>query len=172
MKFWDRLLVVVFALLAMSCSNTEIFEIDNFEPTPVDLVEEGKTELRFDVPVTRATVDESLNLLWQRGDRITVTAYDGANQIFAKQATFWAKLTDNSAAGSQSYFKVKFDSASEANELAQLESMADGKCYAISPVKGVTLNGTTATMTVPAVQTGEYSDAPDFMTARSSSISE
>ena len=50
--------------------------------------------------------------------------------------------------------------------------MADGKCYAISPVKGVTLNGTTATMTVPAVQTGEYSDAPDFMTARSSSISE
>ena len=172
MKFWDRLLVVVFALMAMSCSNAEIFEVDNFEPTPVDLVEEGKTELRFDVPATRATVDESLNLLWQRGDRITVTAYDGANQIFAKQATFWAKLTDNSAAGSQSYFKVKFDSASEANELAQLESMADGKCYAISPVKGVTLNGTTATMTVPAVQTGEYSDAPDFMTARSSSISE
>ena len=172
MKFWDRLLVVVFALMAVSCSNTEIFEVNNFEPTPVDLVEEGKTELRFDVPATRATVDESLNLLWQRGDRITVTAYDGANQIFAKQATFWAKLTDNSAAGSQSYFKVKFDSASEANELAQLESMADGKCYAISPVKGVTLNGTTATMTVPAVQTGEYSDAPDFMTARSSSISE
>ena len=109
-----------------SANSGIIFEVDNFEPTPVDLVEEGKTELRFDVPVTRATVDESLNLLWQRGDRITVTAYDGANQIFAKQATFWAKLTDNSAAGSQSYFKVKFDSASEANELAQLESMADG----------------------------------------------
>ena len=31
MKCWDRLLVVVFALMAVSCSNTEIFEVDNFE---------------------------------------------------------------------------------------------------------------------------------------------
>lgn len=172
MKFWDRLLVLLFALVVNACTSTDIFETDNFEHAPVDLVEEGHAELRFEVPSTRATVDEELNLLWQRGDRITVTAYDGESQIFAKQATFWARLTDNSSVGSQAYFKVKFDATAEADALAQLESMADGKCYAISPVKGVTLNGTTATMTIPAVQTGEYSDAPDFMTARSSSISE
>ena len=173
MKLFHRLLVLAFAMLAiMSCSNDFIYDIDNTTQTSVDPVEEGTTELRFGVPATRATIDENLDLRWQRGDRITVMAYDGATMIFSKEASFWANLTNDSATGSQGYFKAKFDTTAEADVLAAVEDMAAGKCYAVSPAKGVTINGTTATMTIPAVQNGEYGNAPDFMTARSNSISQ
>ena len=172
MSFLYRLLVFTFAFVAIvSCTNDYIYENDNPTQTPVDLIEEGTTELRFGVPITRATIDENLDLRWRRGDRIMVMAYDGATQIFSKEASFWANLTNNSSVGSQGYFKAKFDTEAEAEALAAVEDMADGKCYAISPVKGVTIDGTQATMTIPAKQTGEYSDAPDFMTASSGSIS-
>ena len=173
MNLLYKLLVMVLALFAtISCSDDYIFEDDNIGHTKLDPIEEGQAELRLGVPVTRATVDNSLDLRWQRGDRITVMAYDGSTQLFQREASFWANLTDDSSVGSQAYFKVKFDATSEADLLAQVESLSDGRCYAISPVKDVAINGTTATMTIPSVQSGEYSEAPDFMTARSNSISE
>ena len=173
MKLFHRLLVLAFAMMAiMSCSNDFIYDINDTTQTPVDPVEEGTAELRFGVPATRATIDENLDLRWQRGDRITVMAYDGETKIFSKEASFWANLTSNSPAGSQGYFKAKFDTTAEADVVAAVEDMAAGKCYAVSPVKGVTIEGTTATMTIPAVQNGEYGNAPDFMTARSNSISQ
>lgn len=155
----------------VACVNDDIYEFEDNQVKPFDPVEEGVTELRLGVPTTRATVDDNLDLRWQRGDRITIMAYDSGTQIFSKSASFWANLIDLSTAGSQAYFKVKFDTSAEADALAQLESMADGHCYAVSPVSGVTISGTTATMTIPSVQTGEYNGALDFMTARSSQIS-
>ncbi len=173
MNLLYKLLGVLLAFVTtISCSSDYIFEDDNAGHTALDPIEEGQAELRLGVPVTRATVDNSLDLRWQRGDRITVMAYDGSTQLFQREASFWANLTNNSSVGSQAYFKVKFDANAEADLLAQVEGMSDGRCYAVSPVKGVAINGTTATMTIPSVQSGEYSDAPDFMTARSNSISE
>ena len=173
MNLLYKLLGVLLAFVTtISCSSDYIFEDDNAGHTALDPIEEGQAELRLGVPVTRATVDSSLDLRWQRGDRITVMAYDGSTQLFQREASFWANLTNNSSVGSQAYFKVKFDANAEADLLAQVEGMSDGRCYAVSPVKGVAINGTTATMTIPSVQSGEYSDAPDFMTARSNSISE
>lgn len=166
---WLAMLVSFVTMVA--CVNDDIYEFEDNQVKPFDPVEEGVTELRLGVPTTRATVDDNLDLRWQRGDRITVMAYDSGTQIFSKSASFWANLTDLSTAGSQAYFKVKFDTSAEADALAQLESMADGHCYAVSPVSGVTISGTTAIMTIPSVQTGEYNGALDFMTARSSQIS-
>ncbi|MBQ8544803.1 MAG: hypothetical protein IJ434_06600 [Alistipes sp.] len=172
MNFIIRLLMLLLPLVVSSCVSDDIYEMEKPSQPSLDVVEAGTTELRLGIPTTRATVDANLDLKWQRGDRITLLAYDGANQIFSKTASFWAALTDKSSVGTQAYFKAKFDSTTEADVLSQLETMADGRCYAISPVKGVTISGTTATITIPTVQTGEYQDAPDFMTARSSSISE
>ena len=167
-----RLLIVIFALTAtISCTNNDIFDGFETEQTPFDPVEEGQTELRLSAPMTRATVDASLNLRWERGDRITLMAYDGTTQIFSKTASFWANQTSPSTVGSQAYFKIKFDTNAEADVLSQVENMADGKCYAVSPVNGVTINGTTVTMNIPARQTGEYNAGLDLMTARSGSIS-
>lgn len=171
MKFYYKLLMLMLPFVVSACVSDDIYE-EGDSQSYTDIVEAGMAELRLGVPTTRATVDANLDLRWQRGDRITLMAYDGQTQIFSKTASFWSNLTDNSAVGSQAYFKAKFDATAEADALAQIESMADGKCYAISPVQGVTIEGTTATMTIPSVQTGEYQDAPDFMTARSSSIAE
>lgn len=172
MNFIFKLLMLLLPLVVSSCVSDDIYEMENTSQPSLDVVEAGTTELRLGVPTTRATVDANLDLKWQRGDRITLLAYDGATQIFSKTASFWAALTDKSSVGTQAYFKAKFDSTTESDVLSQLEAMADGKCYAISPVKGVTISGTTATINIPSVQTGEYQDAPDFMTARSSAISE
>lgn len=172
MNFYYKLLMLLLPLVVSSCVSDEIYELENTPQPSLDVVEAGTTELRLGVPQTRATVDANLDLKWQRGDRITLLAYDGTTQIFSKAASFWAALTDKSSVGTQAYFKAKFDSTTEADALSQLEAMADGKCYAISPVKGVTISGTSATITIPTVQTGEYEDAPDFMTARSNTISE
>ncbi|MBO7331232.1 MAG: hypothetical protein J6U52_05530, partial [Alistipes sp.] len=151
MNLLYKLLGVLLAFVTtISCSSDYIFEDDNAGHTALDPIEEGQAELRLGVPVTRATVDSSLDLRWQRGDRITVMAYDGSTQLFQREASFWANLTDNSSAGSQAYFKVKFDANAEADLLAQVEGMSDGRCYAVSPVKGVTISGTTATMTIPS----------------------
>ena len=167
-----RYVVIALAVVMVcACSTDDIYDGWDNGQTVVDPVEEGTTELRFGVTSTRATLDENLDLRWQRGDRITLMAYDGAEQIFSKEASFWATLTDNSSVGSQGYFKAKFDTTAEADALTAIEQMVDGKCYAVSPVRGVTIEGTTATMTIPSVQNGEYGSAPDFMTARSNSIS-
>lgn len=172
MSWMYRLLIMIFALTAtISCTNNDIFDGFETEQTPFDPVEEGQTELRLSAPMTRATVDASLNLRWERGDRITLMAYDGTTQIFSKTASFWANQTSPSSVGSQAYFKVKFDTNAEADVLSQVENMADGKCYAVSPVNGVTINGTTVTMNIPVRQTGEYNAGLDLMTARSGSIS-
>ena len=167
-----RYVVIALAVVMVcACSTDDIYDGWDNGQAVVDPVEEGTTELRFGVTSTRATLDENLDLRWQRGDRITLMAYDGAEQIFSKEASFWATLTDNSSVGSQGYFKAKFDTTAEADALTAIEQMVDGKCYAVSPVRGVTIEGTTATMTIPSVQNGEYGGAPDFMTARSNAVS-
>lgn len=167
-----RYVVVALAIvMGCACSTDDIYDGWDNGQSVIDPVEEGTTELRFGVSSTRATLDENLDLRWQRGDRITLMAWDGAEQIFSKEASFWANLTDKTSVGSQGYFKAKFDTTEEADALTAIEQMVDGKCYAVSPARSVTIEGTTAKMTIPSVQSGEYGGAPDFMTARSSSIS-
>lgn len=168
--YFKHLIYLAVVCVAMSCSND-----DTIVPTPSDgpAVAEGTAELRLAVPDTRATLDEDYNLLWRRGDRITIAAYSDDALLFAKESRFWASLTDNSTDGyTQAYFRTVFDTTAEADVLTSLGAMSNGRCYAISPVKGVTLSGTTATMTIPSTQSGEYRSAPDFMTARSSAISQ
>ena len=161
-------LLLVFVTVA--CANDDVYDI----PSPdSESVAEDVVELRFGVPSTRATLDEDLNLRWERGDKISLIAYDGANQIFAKESSYWATLTSGNQGGlPQSYFKAKFNPASDGSVLAAIENFSSGKCYAISPVNGVSISGTSVTMTIPSVQSGEYSSAYDFMTARSEEISE
>lgn len=162
-------LVLMLLMFAMVSCADNIFDSVAEEP---QLSYEGDVELRLGVPATRATLDEGLNLRWQRGDRIYFMAYAGSTQLFGKEANFWANVVGDSSQGnSQAYFKTKFNAVTESDVIESIKSIAGGRCYAISPIDGVTLSGTTATMTLPSVQTGEYSSAYDLMTARSSAIS-
>lgn len=155
--------------MSVACAKDDLYE-DDFGQAEV--VDENVVELRFGIPSTRATLDENLNLRWQSGDRINFMVYDGSTQLFRKDASFWSNMVDNSSEGySQAYFKAKFDAEADATVLASIEAMVDGKCYAVSPSKEVTISDTKATMTIPSLQTGEYSSAYDFMTARSEAIS-
>ena len=163
------LMALLLGFVAIACANEDIYDTPDRE----ELLDENVVELLLGLPQTRATLDEDLNLLWQRGDRITLIAYDGSNQIFAKEASFWAQLTSNTPSGfPQSYFKAKFNSATEQDLLSAIENYTSGKCYAVSPINGVTISGTSATMTIPSLQNGEYNSAYDFMTASSGDIDE
>lgn len=163
------LMALLLGFVAIACANEDIYDTPDRE----ELLDENVVELLLGLPQTRATLDEDLNLLWQRGDRITLIAYDGSNQIFAKEASFWAQLTSNTPSGfHQSYFKAKFNSATEQDLLSAIENYTSGKCYAVSPINGVTISGTSATMTIPSLQNGEYNSAYDFMTASSGDIDE
>lgn len=162
-------LVLMLLMFAMVSCADNIFDSVEEEP---QLSYEDDVELRLGVPATRATLDEGLNLRWQRGDRIYFMAYAGSTQLFGKEANFWANVVGDSSQGnSQAYFKTKFNAVTESDVIESIKSIAGGRCYAISPIDGVTLSDTTATMTLPSVQTGEYSSAYDLMTARSSAIS-
>lgn len=162
-------LVLVLLMVVMVACAENMFDEPGYEPQPDG---EGDVELRLGVPATRATLDADLNLRWQRGDRISFMAYAGSTQLFTKEASFWANLVDDSSQGyPQAYFRAKFNATSEADVIESIKSISGGKCYAVSPASGVTFNGTTATMTLPSVQTGEYSSAYDFMTARSGAVS-
>lgn len=163
------LVALLLVFMSVACAKDDLYE-DDFGQAEV--VDENVVELRFGIPSTRATLDENLNLRWQSGDRINFMVYDGSTQLFRKDASFWSNMVDNSSEGySQAYFKAKFDAEADATVLASIEAMVDGKCYAVSPSKGVTISDTKATMTIPSLQTGEYSSAYDFMTARSEAIS-
>ena len=163
------LTALLLGFVAVACADSDMYGTSGGNESPAG----NALELLLGIPDTRATLDEDLNLRWQRGDRITFIAYDGADQIFAKEASFWAQLTSDSQAGfPQSYFKAKFNSATEQNILSAIENYTSGKCYAVSPINGVSISGTSATMTLPALQTGEYSSAYDFMTARSGEVNE
>ena len=165
------LVALLLVLVAVACTKDDLYG-DYY--VKAESAADDVVELCFGVPETRATLDESLNLRWQKGDRITVMAYDGSTQIFAKEAGFWANLTSNTESGgySQAFFKATFNTTSDSGALNAIENLASGKCYAVSPVGGVTISGTSATMTIRSVQNGEYNSAYDFMTARSGAISE
>ena len=162
------LVALLLVSLMVACNNEHIYD-NSFSSSEAEVANE--LELRFGVPATRATLDENLNLRWQRGDRIVVMAYNGTEQVFSKEASFWANQTsvispENAAPYTQAYFKTMFAATEDA---AKLQGVT--KCYAVSPAQGVTVDGNYATMTIPDVQTGEYEDAPDFMTAYSDEIS-
>ena len=162
------LVALLLVSLMVACNNEHIYD-NSFSSSEAEVANE--LELRFGVPATRATLDENLNLRWQRGDRIVVMAYNGTEQVFSKEASFWANQTsvispENAAPYTQAYFKTVFTATEDA---AKLQGVT--KCYAVSPAQGVTVDGNYATMTIPDVQTGEYEDAPDFMTAYSDEIS-
>ena len=156
---------MIFGCLVVSCADYDIYEEELLSPD-ADLVEEGTAELRIGVPETRATLDQNLDLRWQRGDRITLLAFSNSVQLFSKQAVFWATPTN----GTKSYFKAKFDAYSDDDQAAMSQAGSATACYAISPSEGVSINGNTASIVIPSVQSGEYRDAPDFMTARSGAI--
>lgn len=165
MRLFYRLLALIFGCLVVSCADYDIYEEELLSPD-ADLVEEGTAELRIGVPETRATLDQNLDLRWQRGDRITLLAFSNSVQLFSKQAVFWATPTN----GKKSYFKAKFDAYSDDDQAEMSQAGSATACYAISPVEGVSINGNTASIVIPSVQSGEYRDAPDFMTARSGAI--
>lgn len=165
MRLFYRLLALIFGCLVVSCADYDIYEEELLSPD-ADLVEEGTAELRIGVPETRATLDQNLDLRWQRGDRITLLAFSNSVQLFSKQAVFWATPTN----GKKSYFKAKFDAYSDDDQAAMSQAGSATACYAISPSEGVSINGNTASIVIPSVQSGEYRDAPDFMTARSGAI--
>lgn len=161
------LVALLLVSLMVACNNEHIYD-NSFSSSEAEVANE--LELRFGVPATRATLDENLNLRWQRGDRIVVMAYNGSEQVFSKEASFWANQTsvispENAAPYTQAYFKTMFAATEDA---AKLQGVT--KCYAVSPAQGVTVDGNYATMTIPDLQTGEYEEAPDFMTAYSDEI--
>ena len=106
---------------------------------------------------TRATVTNDGRFLWQSGDRFRLYAHksDGSNAFPADSYIDFSYWISTTSAG-RSFFRGTIT-----------EDMSDGSYtyYAVYP-HSTPVEGTTATFTLPATQSGEYSRY-DFMVARS-----
>ncbi len=106
---------------------------------------------------TRATVTDDGRFLWQSGDRFRLYAHnsDGSNAFPADSYIDFSYWINTTSVG-RSFFRGTIT-----------EDMSDGSYtyYAVYP-HSTPVEGTTATFTLPATQSGEYSRY-DFMVARS-----
>ena len=106
---------------------------------------------------TRATVTNDGRFLWQSGDRFRLYAHnsDGSNAFPADSYIDFSYWINTTSAG-RSFFRGTIT-----------EDMSDGSYtyYAVYP-HSTPVEGTTATFTLPATQSGEYSRY-DFMVASS-----
>lgn len=141
--------VTLLALLVVSLVSCA-FEVDNAPVRPVEQVEVG-----FEIPIdaTRTSLDpDGRTTRWAEGDKLAVWAKDADGGYAFENASFMLR-----------YFSTEYDKAFFASNIA---AMAEGDyTYYLSYPTPVSTNGTLATYTLPAVQTGEYDGRYDVMIA-------
>lgn len=141
--------VTLLALLVVSLVSCA-FEVDNAPVRPVEQVEVG-----FEIPIdaTRTSLDpDGRTTRWAEGDKLAVWAKDADGGYTFENASFMLR-----------YFSSEYDKAFFASNIA---AMAEGDyTYYLSYPTPVSTNGTLATYTLPAVQTGEYDGRYDVMIA-------
>lgn len=141
--------VTLLALLVVSLVSCA-FEVDNAPVRPVEQVEVG-----FEIPIdaTRTSLDpDGRTTRWAEGDKLAVWAKDADGGYAFENASFMLR-----------YFSPEYDKAFFVSNIA---AMAEGDyTYYLSYPTPVSTNGTLATYTLPAVQTGEYDGRYDVMIA-------
>jgi hypothetical protein len=141
--------VTLLALLVVSLVSCA-FEVDNAPVRPVEQVEVG-----FEIPIdaTRTSLDpDGRTTRWAEGDKLAVWAKGADGGYAFENASFMLR-----------YFSTEYDKAFFASNIA---TMAEGDyTYYLSYPTPVSTNGTLATYTLPAVQTGEYDGRYDVMIA-------
>lgn len=141
--------VTLLALLVVSLVSCA-FEVDNTPVRPVEQVEVG-----FEIPIdaTRTSLDpDGRTTRWSEGDKLAVWAKDADGNFAFQNATFMLR-----------YFSPEFDKAFFTSNIAQMDE--GDYTYYLSYPAPVSTDGTLATYTLPAVQTGEYDGRYDVMVA-------
>lgn len=139
--------VVAVALAALSCQS----EVVNNPNTPLG----NDNEVCFAMPVdaTRTSIDaDGIRTRWAEGDEIAVWAKDANDNYTFSNSTFMLR-----------YFSTEWDKAYFVGNIAQ---MAEGDyTYYISYPRPTSVEGTLATYTVAAEQSGAYDGKYDIMVA-------
>ena len=146
MIFKKVTLLALSVVLLVSCA----FEVDNAPVRPVEQVEVG-----FEMPIdaTRTSLDpDGRTTRWSEGDKLAVWAMDADGGYAFENATFMLR-----------YFSSEYDKAFFTSNIAQMDE--GDYTYYLSYPTPVSTNGTLATYTLPAVQTGEYDGRYDVMVA-------
>ncbi len=137
---------LTFILSFVACVN----EVDNTPVKPNEVCEVG-----FFMPVdaTRTSLDpDGVHTRWSEGDKLAVWAKDSEGNYTFENASFMLR-----------YFSSDYDNAFFTSNIAAMEE-GEYTYYLTYPTPAST-NGTLATYTLPAVQTGEYDGRYDIMVA-------
>ncbi len=140
-------LLAVAALGFVACTD----EVDNNPVSPSEQI----VEVGFSMPVdvTRTDIDDDgKTTRWSVGDRLAVWAKDEGGNYTFENAQFTLR-----------YFSPEYDLA---YFTSNIDMMAEGEyTYYLSYPRPVSTNGTQATYTLPAEQTGKYEGGYDIMIA-------
>ena len=140
-------LLAVAALGFVACAD----EVDNNPVSPSEQI----VEVGFSMPVdvTRTDIDDDgKTTRWSVGDRLAVWAKDEGGNYTFENAQFTLR-----------YFSPEYDLA---YFTSNIDMMAEGEyTYYLSYPRPVSTNGTQATYTLPAEQTGKYEGGYDIMIA-------
>lgn len=140
-------LLAVAALGFVACAD----EVDNNPVSPSEQI----VEVGFSMPVdvTRTDIDDDgKTTRWSVGDRLAVWAKDEGDNYTFENAQFTLR-----------YFSPEYDLA---YFTSNIDMMAEGEyTYYLSYPRPVSTDGTQATYTLPAEQTGKYEGGYDIMIA-------
>lgn len=148
MNILKRVVLSSIALVALSACDSHIYES---RPMAPEAVSEVGFALLTDA--TRTTLaDDGMTTRWAEGDRLAVWAMDAEGGFAFENCEFRMR-----------YFSAEFD---KAYFVSSIEPMADGEyTYMLSYPTPKAVEGTRATYTLPAVQSGEYDGRYDVMVA-------
>ena len=147
MKIFKKVsLLAVLAFSFVACVN----EIDNDYVRPTEEVEVG---FSMPVDVTRTSLDpDGKSTRWAEGDKLAVWAKDAEGGYAFENASFMLR-----------YFSTKYDKAYFTSNIA---TMAEGEyTYYLSYPTPISTEGTQATYSLPATQSGAYDGRYDVMIA-------
>lgn len=150
MNILKRVVLLSIALVALSACDSHI---DESRPMAPEAVSEVGFALLTDA--TRTTLaDDGMTTRWAEGDRLAVWAMDAEGGFAFENCEFRMR-----------YFSAEFD---KAYFVSSIEPMADGEyTYMLSYPTPKAVEGTRATYTLPAVQSGVYDGSYDVMVAES-----
>ena len=147
MKIFKKVsLLAVLAFSFVACVN----EIDNDYVRPTEEVEVG---FSMPVDVTRTSLDpDGESTRWAEGDKLAVWAKDAEGGYAFENASFMLR-----------YFSTEYDKAYFTSNIA---TMAEGEyTYYLSYPTPISTDGTLATYSLPATQSGAYDGRYDVMIA-------
>ena len=148
MKILTKIVSLATAVVALAACSSGIDEGSSMQPADAH-------EVGFVLPaeLTRTSLaDDGMTTRWAVGDKLAVWAQDAAGDYTFENALFTLR-----------YFGTEYD---KAYFTSTLPAMAEGEyTYMLTYPTPKTVDGTLATYTLPAVQSGEYDGRYDVMVA-------